>query len=784
MRALDRKLLRDLWHLKGQVLAIALVVGCGIATFVASGSTYRSLVVSRDGFYAANRFADGFASVQRAPLAVAERIRALPGVTDVQARVVAEGRLALPGRSAVAFGRFVSLERDAGLNALTLREGRLPALGRADEVVVGEAFALANRLHAGDAVAAVLHGRRVPLRVVGIGLSPEYVWVLPSGGFVPDDERYGVFWVSRLTLERAEGMAGAFNDLALAFAPGADRREVLATVERLLEPHGSFGAYGRDRQASHRLLDQELRQLAGSATLLPLLILGVAMFLLHLLLGRIVAGQREQIAALKALGYRNGEIGAHYALFALALAGLGALIGVALGAWGGRWFIDLYTQYFRLPVLGYLLAPADVALGALLSAGAALLGALGAVSRAVSLPAAEAMRPEAPSLRGPTRLERWGALRLFPVAERMVLRDLERQGTRTLLSVLAIALATGIVVAGRLSFDSIDRLMAMEFSRAQREDVTVTYTHPLAGSVRGSLAHLPGVLRVERSRDVAVRIRAGGRDREALLSGVDPGATLRRQLDVSGRPLAIAPAGLTLSRELAVRLAVAPGDRVEIEVLEADRPRHYLAVAGLVDDIMGLAIYMPVAELDRLLGGPRDSGARLAVDPAAQDALIARLEAMPTILRVTPRTRMRALFEAQIADMFLAFQVLLAGFASVIAVGVVYTNARIALATRGRDLATLRILGFTRAEVGRVLVGEQAVQLLLGVPLGLPLGEWLGYLTLSSIDPELYRFPLVISTETRAYAAAVVLTAGAASTWWVRRMADDLDLVGVLKARD
>ncbi len=784
MRALDRKLLRDLWRLKGQVLAIALVVGCGIASYVASGTTYRSLVASRDAFYATNRFADGFAAVQRAPLAAAERVRALPGVADVQARVVVEGRVALPGARASAFGRFVSLERDAGLNALTLRAGRLPEPGRADEVVVGEAFAAANRLRPGDALGAVLRGRRVALVVVGVALSPEYVWIIPAGGFVPDDERYGVFWVERRALERAEGMAGAFNDLALAFSPGADARAVLASVDRILAPYGGLDAYGRDRQASHRLLDQELRQLAGSATLLPLVILAVAMFLLHLLLGRIVAGQREQLAALKALGYTNAEVGSHYALFALAVAGLGALFGIGLGVWGGRTFVDLYATYFRLPVLGYRLAPADLAFGVLLSAGAALLGALGAVARAVRLPAAEAMRPAAPAQRGPTRLERWGALRTFPVAERMVLRDLERQGGRTLLSVLAIALATAIVVAGRLAFDSIDHLMALQFDRVQREDVSIAYTHPLAPAVRGGLAHIPGVRLVERAREVPVRILAGTRRREAVLTGVDEGATLRRLLDLAGRPVPLPAGGLALSRELAARLGVAPGDRVEVEVLEGARPRRALTVAALVDDMIGLGAYMPITALDRLLGGPRDSGAMLAVEPGARDAVIARLEAMPTVLRVSPRARVKALFEAQVARVFLTYQVVLAAFAAVLAVGVVYTNARIALATRGRDLATLRILGFTRAEVGAVLVGEQAVQLLAGIPLGLPIGEGLGHLALASVDRELYRFPVVVSTGTLAFAAAVVLAAGTASAWRVRRMADDLDLVGVLKARD
>ncbi len=787
MKALDRKLLRDLWRFKGQGLTIAVVVACGIASFVASLTTYRSLLASRDAYYASSRFADAFDLVQRAPLGALAAVRKVEGVTQAEGRVSVEAPVELPGVVQPIRGKFTSvdLDRPQDIDVLFLRSGRLPTRGSAAEVVVGESFARAWHLRPGATLSAVFQGRRASLRVVGIGLSPEYVWVIPPGAILPDDSGYGVFWMDRGALAAAVGMQGAFNDLAVKLSPGASPPRAVGAIDRILEPYGSYGAYGRDRQYSNRILNQELAQLGSSATLLPLIILGVAAFLLNVLLSRTVATQREQIAALKALGYGRGRIGWHYCELALAVVGIGAALGAGLGAWAGRGFIQLYTRYLRFPVLGYRLDLGSLAFGVAISAAAGLLGALGSVRRAVRLPAAEAMRPEAPGQFGPTLLERLGLHRLLPLGARMVVRDLERQPLRTLLSALAIAFAAGILVAGNLSFDSVDYLMEVQWDRGDRADLTVVFRRPLEDGARRTLAHLPGVARAERVRDVAVRLRAGPRSRETVLTGVDPEWTLRQILDRHARPVVLPEGGLSLSTPLGDRLGVRPGDPVELELLEGARPRMTLPVGTLVDDLLGMTAYLPMDRLDRLLSGPPvDSGAMLAVEPRDRPAVVARLQALPEVREVASRERLRAAFESQIASFFLAYQAVLALFAGAIAVGVVYNNARIALAVRAHALATLRILGFTRGEVSSILIGEQAVQLVLGLAAGLPLGRLIGEAMFRNMDPELYRLPVVISGRTQAIAVTVVLAAGAASIGWVRRQADRLDLVGVLKARD
>jgi putative ABC transport system permease protein len=161
-----------------------------------------------------------------------------------------------------------------------------------------------------------------------------------------------------------------------------------------------------------------------------------------------------------------------------------------------------------------------------------------------------------------------------------------------------------------------------------------------------------------------------------------------------------------------------------------------------------------------------------------------RLEALPAVSAVSRPSIDRGLVRAQIADEFLAMQVILDIFAAAIAVGVVYNNARIALEMRSRDLATMRILGFARGELAVVLLGEQVIQMALGIAPGLYLGRAIGALALKTIDRDLLRLPLEVTPSSYVSAVCVVLLAAWMSGLLVRRRSDRLDLVAVLKARD
>jgi putative ABC transport system permease protein len=786
MSALNRKLLRDLWEMRSQAAAIAAVVAAGITMFVTYLSNFDSLQRTRAEYYERQQFADVFASMTRAPQTLEARIAAIPGVEAVSTRVVADVTLDVPGLDEPASGRLVSIPDQPGpaLNNVYLRSGRWIDPSRPDEVLASEIFSEANGFEPGDRVAAIINGRKRWLTIVGIALSPEYIYAVRPGEIVPDQRRYGIFWMGRRGLASAFDMEGGFNDVALTLGRGASEPEVIAALDRLLEPYGGLGAVPRRLQMSAWTLENELSQLQTFGFLVPAIFLGVAAFVLNVALTRALALQRQEIAALKALGYSNGSIGWHYIKWALLIAAGGAAAGVAVGAWLGSALIGLYNQYFRFPVLYYRLSP-DVALeGVAIALVVAVLGAYSAVRRAIRIPPAEAMRPEAPHRYRRSVIERpWG--RRVSHAPRMVLRNIERQPSRSLLSIVGIAFAVAVLLVGLSFIDVMNDLMMQQFTRTMRQDATVSFVRARSSGAVHDVGHLPGVMEVEAFRSVAARLRVGHRSRTLAISGMPASPRLNRIADRDGRSVTLPPDGLVLSTMLGEILDVRVGDPVQVEVLEGLRPIFTVHVAQFVDDALGLQAYMHVDALRRLLReGGTISGAFVTVDPAAREDFYRDVKSMPAVAGVALRELTLQNFRDTMAESMNLQIFFNVGFAAVIAFGVVYNSARVSLSERARELASLRVLGFTRAEISLILLGELAILTLAALPVGALLGYLLGQGIMLGFNNEVYRLSFTVSPSTVAWACLTVIVAAALSGLLVRRRLDRLDLIAVLKTRE
>jgi putative ABC transport system permease protein len=787
MTSLHRKLFRDLWSIKGQALAIGLVIACGVATFVMSLCTYASLELIRSTYYERYRFADVFAGLQRAPESLGERIERIPGVARIQTRVVKEVTLDVPGLVEPARGRLISLPlaHRSALNDLFLRSGRRPEPGRADEVLASEAFTVANELAPGDRIKAVINGTLRELEIVGVVLSPEYLIQISPGEILPDDKRFGVLWMDHKALATVFDMHGAFNDVSLTLLRGASEKDALQQLDLLLEPYGGFRSYSREDQISYRFLDDELTQLRGTALVAPTIFLGVAAFLLNVVLSRIVSAQREQIAMLKAFGYTRGQIAIHYLSAVLLISLSGTLLGVLGGTVLGRGITEMYAEFYRFPLMFFRLDPVVVSGSFLLSTAIAVLGTVRTVSKAARLPPAEAMRPEPPANFRPTAMERLGLQAFLSPVARMILRQLERRFFKSLLSVLGISLAVAVLVLGRFSIDAVDFLLEHQFELSQRQDLTVSLFERSEQRALFELGQLPGVIRAEPFRTVPVRLRHGPLKKELSLLGLSPDAELFRVVDAQRNRVPLPPSGVVLSEQLAKSLKLSPGGEVEIEVLDGKRQSGTLSVTGLVSDFAGSNAYLSLEALHEFLQeGPSISGAHLQVDESRMPRLYATLKQTPRVAGVNVLEAARRSFEETIAENLMkmtAFNIL---FSCVIAFGVVYNTARISLAERSRELATLRVIGFTRREISTILLGELAILTLAAIPLGLGIGYGFAWFLVISIQTDLYRIPLVVSPFTFGYASTVVLLASLVSGLMVRGSIDRLDLISVLKSRD
>jgi putative ABC transport system permease protein len=786
--ALDRKLLRDLWQIKTQALAIAAVIACGIATYVMTLATVSSLDLTQHTYYDRYNFADVFLSLKRAPSSLAPRIAEIPGVARVETRISRDVSLDVQGLAEPAVGRLISLpEHDDGaaLNRVYLRLGRMVDPERDDEVLASEAFALKNHFAPGDRLSAVINGHKRELKVVGIALSPEYIFTMRGGELFPDDRRFGVLWMARRPLEYAFDMRGAFNDVCLKLTPGASEQEVIRRLDALTAEYGGLGAVGRGDQVSNKFVSDEITQLRGMAHVAPSIFMAVAAFLLNVVLSRIISTQREQIAALKAFGYGRAAVGWHYAKLTLAIV----LIGTAAGMIGGvalsNWLTVLYTKFYRFPLLTYHFDPSVFFWAGLLAVGSALAGTLFTVRAAMRLPPAEAMRPPAPATYRPTVLERLGLSRLLSQTSRMILRHLERNWFKSMLSVVGVAAAVAILVMGFFTAEAFDYVLDVQFQFAQREDLTVSFVEPRPPGVAHELEHLPGVTRCEPFRVVPCRLVHGQRSRRMSLLGLDRHPDLNRLIDDRIKPVELPPEGIVLGTKLAEVLDVREGDLLTVEVLEGNRPVLAVPVTGLVEEFVGAGAYADRAALNRMMHeGESVSGAFLSADDRSVNDLYNTLKRRPAVASVSVReANIRAFNEVQaenvriIRTFYVVFGVIIAG-------GVVYNTAQIALQERSRELASLRVLGFTRMEISAILLGELGLLTLLSLPVGMVMGYGLAWMITQSVDTEQVRIPLLIKSSTYASACLVVVVAAVVSGLIVRRKLDRLDLVAVLKMQD
>ena len=785
MAVLDRKLRRDIWRLRSQALAIAGVMAAGVATLVLGMGAYQSLDETRAAYYDRQMFADVFATVRRAPERLRDEIAAIDGVAAVETRIVDAAILDLEGVAEPVSARLVSLpdEGDAELNRIYLRRGRTPDPERPDEIVVNEAFAAAHSFEPGARFAAIVGGRRRTLEIVGTALSPEFIYTLAPGALVPDDRRFAVIWMSRRALAAAFDQDGAFSDVSVKLLAGASETAVIERLDDLLAPYGGLGAYGRKDQQSHAFLDSELQQQRAMSVILPPIFLLVSAFLVNITLSRLVALEREQVGLLKALGYSSVEIGWHYLKFAIAIAVAGAAAGLGAGLWLGHGLASLYSRFFHFPFLIFHI-DASVYVGAVaVTLLAAIAGAASAVRVVVRLPAAVAMQAPVPP--GYRRLGHASIPVRMSQSTVMILRHIVRWPLRAILTVFGISMSVAVLIAALFSQDAIEHLIDFSFFRADRMDAVVGFAVERPASALADVARLPGILTVEPVRNVAVRLSHGPISRRAGLAGRTPDADLSRIIDTDGRTVALPETGLVLTDKMAEVLDAKAGDIVRVEALEGRRRIEDVPVTAIVRSYVGMGAVMDIAAVNRLMGeGPQITAVNVKLDPRGAAGLYAAVKAMPAVSSVALQSVSLQTLRATMAENILITTGVFTALALTIAVGVAYNSARIQLSERARELVSLRVLGFTRAEVAWILLAELGLLTLAALPLGCILGYGLALAMTKGFETELFRIPLVIETSTYAWAMLAAASAALASGLAVRRRLNGLDLVEVLKSRE
>ena len=783
----DHKLLRDLGRMKGQALAIGMVIAVGVGMLVMMSGLVTSLNETRAAYYERYRLAEVFAPVTRAPDRMAARLAAIDGVRAVEPRVVGAALIDVADFDLPVQARAVSLPdlRAPRLNDVFLTDGRMIDADRSDEILLLEAFARAHGLRPGDRMSATMNGARRGFVIAGLAQAPEFLYTTAPGELIPDDARFGVIWMSRSALAAAYDMDGAFNEALLSLSRGANEAAVLDAVDRILRPFGGTGAYGLANQASNQLVSEEIGGLEAAAVSVPPFFLAVAAFLLYIVINRMVQSEREEIGLMKAFGYTNAEVGAHYFKLVLAIAMGGALAGCLMGIAGGRALIQVYVAYFKFPFLVFQLDAASFVTGVGVSVLAASAGGLLVLRSVFALAPADAMRPPAPP-----DYSRTGALghalnRFLDQPSRMVLRRITRQPVRMAGAMIGIACGMALSVSMITIYAGFDRTIDLTFNVVDRSDVAVTFTHAASEATIFELRRMKGVTLAEPVRHVPAVLRNGLATHRGVVSGLVSGARLNRALDAQLAEIPLTGAGIVLSTALAQKLAIQPGDMLTVEVRTGRQPVLDIPVAAVAESLLGAPSYMGLDALNRALREPnRVSGAYLAIDEAHAADIYAALQDMPTVAGVSLKSQAETAFQTLMDTGAGAIRYVMGVIAFVITFGIVYNAARIAFAERSRDLASLRVIGFTRGEAAFVLLGELAIVTLVALPVGGVLGYYLSFGIAAGFSSELYQIPAIFDPASYGFAAMVVIGAAMASGWLVKRDIDRAELVSALKTRE
>lgn len=785
--ALDRKLMRDVWRMKGQTIAISTVVAAGIALLVGTYGCLAALQLSKDAFYEKYSFADVWAPVKRAPNSLTEKLRQIPGIATVETRIVADVTLDIPTMVDPARGRIISVPEDERplLNNFELRAGRLVTYGRPSEILLSDSFAKAHNLKLGDTISANINGKKRKLDIVGIALTPEYVYALAPGQIMPDDKRFGVLWMGREALGAAFDLDESFNNVTATLLHGAVEADVLQRLDNLLKTYGGVGAYGRKDQISDFFLTNELAQLASSGAVAPPIFLGVAAFLLNIVISRLVATEREQIGLLKAFGYTDWDVGLQYTKLVAIVVGIGLLLGLWGGAWFGAGMTNVYTTYFKFPLLEYRVNPGVFGTAALVTIIAGVIGGVSAVRQAINLSPAVAMAPPVPTSFKRTRFSDWFDHLKISQPTRMIFRHVTRWPVRTAMTVAGISFSVALLISSFFFLDSVGKVIQVYFYQAERQSMTVSFVEPRGAAVEEEILRLPGVLATQPVRSVAARLRHGPYTKRSSINGLVNNADMNRILGADEKPLNPPEGGIALSENIATELNVKVGDIITVEVLQERRPVIEMPVTQIVKQYLGFSTYMHIDEMNRMMKeGPTVTAIHIMVDSRYTDELYTKLKDTPMVAGVAQTDVSLQSFQDsmdQTMNVLIGFYV---AFSSLIAFGVAYNSARIALSERARSLASLRVLGFTREEVAYILLGELGIQTLLALPVGCLFGYGLALGMSPMLKTDMYDFPFVINDPTYGISVLVVTIAALVCAFLVRQRVYNLDLISVLKTRE
>ncbi|WP_366924888.1 FtsX-like permease family protein [Metallumcola ferriviriculae] len=784
------KMFRDLKENRGAYIACLVIIIIGLMIYTSFSMVIDNLTLSKNTFYQNQNFADGFADVQAIPFSEVSHLRDTPGIKDIQGRIVKDVQVLLPQREENVYLRLVSVDPNEAnpINGVNLSQG-IPLTNEESNIWIDNKFYEANKLSLNDELNIIAEGKKKSLQVVGVGISPEFVYALrTSSDLYPSPESFGVAFIPREIMQRLFPTQAAINSLVFTLEPDAQYNSVEERLESKLDRFGLTRLYPRKDQTSHLLLTGEIDGLESMATALPTFFLAVAGMILYIMLKRTVEQQRGQIGILKAFGFTYREILLHYLSYAVVLGAAGGIFGGLTGIALSYPFTDMYEMFFSLPGLKSSFSPGYLITGILLSLLFSLFAGYQGCKKILRLEPAEAMRPPAPPDAKKVLLERisifWAML---TVQGKMAVRNISRNKGRSVFIFLGIMFSFAILGFTWSMNDLVQKMLFDQYEKIETYDVKVTLVAPgTEGKIQRELYNFPGVNKVEALAEVPVTLKNNWHKEDVLMLGIPNDSSLYHILDKDYNKVSPPVDGILLSERLAGLLNARVGTSLKVKnlLLRETEKEKYLEVVGIIPQYLGSNSYMELTALQKFTG-QKDlatsfmvSMEQSKVEPLQkeyrQSAVIAGID--------NQKKRLQQSQELMASYGSMIYIYALIGI--IISFAIIYNSSVITLSERSHELASMRVLGMTPAEVLSVITFEQWFIAFFAILGGIPMSKMFLEGISQSISNDVYTMPTGITPSSFAIAFFVTVV----SIWVAQRIAARkiarMSLVEALKAHE
>lgn len=745
------KLLRDLWARKGTLFALIMILATGVACYTGMAAVYQDLDNARAEYYHKYNLADFTLDLKRAPITATYKLENLPNVLRLRKRIKINAVATLPKKADPIPCVVMSLpvpKRNV-INNVRMIRGMWFSNPHANEILVNQQFMQARHLQIGDRIKVRFPDEERNLLIVGIVTSPEYTFVLAPNTLAPDPGGFAIIYAPFKYLQQYSKLNGSFNQLLGMVKNNSDIavENTMSLLADKLDAYGVLLQTPQREQISAKILHDELVNVKKSTSFLPTIFLLVAALILNIILGRLVAQQRSAIGILKAIGYNNFAILRHYLGFGLIIGLLGGIIGIIFGYGLQYLLLEQYKTYFLIPNMHAYFYADIIIIGILVSILSALAGSLFSAYQATKLEPAESMHPPTPEIGTHILIEQikifWQKLSF---QNKMIMRAIFRNRLRSFITITAAIAATALVFTALEFLDSMYKMGNFSFDEVQHQDYNLALRDPLGIDIIRPNAIIPGVKQIEGQLVVPAKLQSGPYKKNTEVTGLPQNNVLYTPVDKQARKISVSKSGLVINKTLANMLHVKTGDTIIMRPLLGNRTTTRVTIIKIITTYLGLAVYADQTWLSRLLGNSYLTNHilfKLHKNADVNKFIAAINKFAPIINLISTKVSKQLFFESLYKFMLFAAFIMI-GFAGIIAMGAILNTAMISLNERERDVASLRVLGFTSIQVAKIFFGESILLNCLGIFLGLFGGVYLAYYASVVFSTEVYRMPLVI----------------------------------------